>query len=89
MRALLKRMLDKDLICQRQQGQRYIYAPRQAHDDASASALSRLLKTFFDGSAAKAVNALLGSQRDALSTKELEEIEQAIKLAKQRDRDEQ
>lgn len=83
-RALLKRMLDKELISLRQEGQRYIYTPAQARDEASASALSRLIKTFFEGSAAKAVNALLGTQQASLTDKELEEIEKAIQKAKQR-----
>lgn len=87
-RALLKRMLDKEVISQRREGQRYIYTPVEARADASASALSRLLKTFFEGSAAKAVNALLGSQREPLSSDELAEIERAIEKAKQRQKHE-
>ncbi len=81
-RALLKRMLDKQLISIRREGQRYIYTPAENRDDASASALARLVKTFFEGSAAKAVNALLGSNQTSLTPKELDNIERAIQKAK-------
>ncbi len=82
-RALLARMLDKDLITHRQEAGKYIYAVKATKEEAQESALQRMLKTFFEGSAAKAVSALLGSQGHDLSAEELAVLEAQIKKAKQ------
>lgn len=80
-RALLARLLEKQLVVHRQDGARYIYAPAVAMSEAQDSALQRLVNTFFEGSVAKAVNALLGSKRDTLTAEELAEIQRAIAAA--------
>ena len=51
-RALLARMIEKELVTHRQEGAKYLYQPAQARAQAQSSALSRMLKTFFDGSIA-------------------------------------
>ena len=58
-RALLARLVEKDLVQFRQEGAKYIYSPKVAEAKAQQSALSRLLKTFFKGSPAQALNAWL------------------------------
>lgn len=82
-RALLKRMLDKQLITSRQDGQKLIYSPSESKDQAATSAISRVMKTFFNNSAANAVNALIGSQKSNISKKEIEEIERLIQKIKE------
>ncbi len=62
----------------REEGPRYIYFPRIAQEEARTSALQKLLKTFFGGSTAAAVNALLGMNKDKLSADEIVQLQQAI-----------
>lgn len=83
-RALLARMLEKNLVTHRQEGAKYVYAPVQTHAQAQSGALTRMLKTFFDGSVAKAANALLGEGADQLTNKELDQLEAAISRARAR-----
>lgn len=77
-RALLNRMVERGFVNHHQEGAKYIYTPSTEKGDASRSALGRLIKTFFEGSAAKAANALIGSQQDQLSESELDALEQMI-----------
>ncbi|TQV85631.1 BlaI/MecI/CopY family transcriptional regulator [Exilibacterium tricleocarpae] len=81
-RAMLAKLVDKGVVKHREEGPRYIYSPVLEQDDARASALRKLLKTFFDGSAVQAVNALLGMEKNQLSDAELAELERAIREAK-------
>ncbi|HTF95963.1 MAG TPA: BlaI/MecI/CopY family transcriptional regulator [Cellvibrio sp.] len=80
-RALLAKMVEKKVVDFREDGPRYIYFPVVAQDDARTSALQKLLKTFFGGSTAAAVNALLGMNREKLSADEIRELQQAIDAA--------
>ena len=58
----------------------------QAHDLARQSALEHLLTTFFDGSAADAVSALLEDRGDELPAEDLERLEALIRQAKREGR---
>lgn len=77
-RALLARLVEKEHVRFVQDGARYIYSPVIEESTVQASAVSRLLKVFFKGSRAKAVNALLDADGETLSKRELEEIERTI-----------
>lgn len=77
-RAMLARMVDKKLVQFHNEGGKYIYSPMGKEEDAQLSALQRLIKTFFRGSRVKAVNALLETDADKLSTREIEELERTI-----------
>src|SRR6188474_534846 len=57
------------------QGLRYIYMPTVPRHSARRSALKHLVETFFDGSNAKVVAALLGTDVGQLTPEELERIE--------------
>lgn len=81
-RALLARLLDKKVIGKRQEGSKYIYFPLEDKSDASQNALKRVVSTFFEGSAAKAVNALLGSNDNNLTEEEIKSIKKAINKLK-------
>lgn len=85
-RALLKKLVDKHHVTYREDGPRYVYLPVVPKDEASESALSRLLDTFFDGSAGAAVVNLLGRQGKELSAEELAEIEDQLKRLQERRR---
>ena len=81
-RATLAKLLEKGVVSYRQDGPRYVYAPALAHQSASQSALQRMLKTFFAGSRAKAVNALLGMPQEPLSDLEIDELQALIDNAR-------
>lgn len=86
-RALLAKLVEKQVIGFRAEGPRYIYFPLIARSEARASALQKLLKTFFDGSAVAAVNALLGMNKKGLSQTEILELEEVIARAKKIEND--
>ena len=67
-------------------GNRYIYSPTVRRELAGASALEHLLSTFFDGSAAEVVAALLESKRSDLTTAELDELSQLIEQTRKEGR---
>ena len=81
-RAMLRKLEDKGHIMHREEGAKYVYHPVIDHEQASRNAISRLVKTFYDGSAAQAVNALLGMSFNDISREELEKIESMIANAK-------
>ena len=80
-RALLAKLVEKKIVDFREEGPRYIYFPVVAQDEARISALQKMLKTFFGGSTAAAVNALLGMNKEKLSSEEIDKLQQAIDAA--------
>jgi predicted transcriptional regulator len=81
-RALLARMVDKGLAHHHQQGSKYIYSPVTEKGDAGRFALGSIIKTFFEGSASKAANALIGNHQEQLSDSELDALELMIQQAR-------
>lgn len=73
----------KGFLRHHRDGPRYVYAPLIPHERASSSALDHVLRTFFRGSPSKAILTLLDSRSDQLSTKELDEIAEWIRQAKE------
>src|SRR6185503_10492938 len=63
-------------------GLRYIYLPTVPRHSARRSALRHLVDTFFDGSSAKAVAALLGGEAARVSDDELERIAELVRNAR-------
>jgi predicted transcriptional regulator len=84
-RALLRILEEKGHARHRQEGNRYIYLPRASRQTASRSALKRVVSTFFQGSAAQAMAALLEGADTGLSDAELDQIRQLIERAKRQD----
>ena len=60
-RALLRILEEKGHATHETEGTRYVYVPSVPRERARNSALSRIVKTFFDGSAAQAAAALVDS----------------------------
>jgi predicted transcriptional regulator len=79
-RALLRILEAKGHARHEQDGTRYVYLPVVPRDRARRSAISRLVKTFFDGSAAEAAAALVDS--GSLSAEDLTRLSVAIDRAK-------
>ena len=82
-RALLARLVEKAAIAHREQGAKYLYYPLIKRETASRNAISRLVTTFFEGSAAQAANALLGMSMKDISEEELDQLEALIRKARE------
>ncbi|MDP2321911.1 MAG: BlaI/MecI/CopY family transcriptional regulator [Acidobacteriota bacterium] len=83
-RALLRILEDKGHARHEAQGTRYVYLPMVPRERARNSALSRIVKTFFDGSAAQAAAALVDS--GSLSDDELAKLSKLIERARKEGR---
>ncbi|MDQ3078494.1 MAG: BlaI/MecI/CopY family transcriptional regulator [Pseudomonadota bacterium] len=81
-RAMLKRLEDKGYVRRAESDRGFLFSPTMSDAAASKTALSSVVKTFFNGSAAGAATALLGMS-DALDTNELDELEAMIARARQ------
>jgi len=80
-RAMLKRLEDKGFV-QRDESERgFLYSPTLSDSVAKKSALSEIVRVFFNGSPASAASALLG-MADRLKDDELSELEQMIARAR-------
>ena len=77
-RSTLSGLERKGHLRHRFDGNRYIYSPTVKREAARLSALEHLLSTFFDGSAAEVVAALIEAKRSDLTPEELEELSQLI-----------
>jgi predicted transcriptional regulator len=85
-RALLRLLEQKGYLIHEQDGPRYIFLPTVSREKARQSALRQMLKTFFDGSAEKAVAALLDMSGPKLSDAELDRLAQMIDEARKEGR---
>lgn len=83
-RAMLSKLEDKAIIGHRAMGAKYLYFAMTERDEAGETALKRVLKTFFDNSAAKMVNALLGVKSKELTQEEIDQLSQMIEKTKKR-----
>lgn len=83
-RALLTILVEKDQLRYEQSGARYLYFPAQSLDTVRENAARRLIKTFFKGSTADAVNALIGSSETQLTDEDLDELSKLIEQAKKK-----
>jgi BlaI family transcriptional regulator, penicillinase repressor len=81
-RTLLRILEEKGHLKHREDGQRFVYAPTRTRAAESKSALKRLVKTFFEGSLADAVAALVDTADGKLPAGELKRIEDIINKAK-------
>jgi len=80
-RTLLAILERKGVLKHTERGQRYFYQPAVAREKVRPSALKRVVDTFFDGSLASAVAALVDDGAK-LSAEELERLETIIRKAK-------
>ena len=81
-RALLRILEEKGHVRHREDGPRYVYLPVVEAEAARRSALRHVLDTFFEGSAAGAMAALLGGDGGTLSAEELARMEALIAKAR-------
>ena len=80
-RAMLKRLEDKGFVTRSESDRGFLYAPAVSDNVAKKSALSEIVRVFFNGSPASAASALLGMS-DRLKDDELSQIEAMIAKAR-------
>lgn len=85
-RAQLRVLEEKGHLRHEEHGLRYVYLPKVPRHMVRQSALKHLIDTFFEGSAGKAVTALLGKEGFTISEEELERISGLIEKAKKEDK---
>ena len=85
-RATLRTLEQKGRVTHEEDGRAYIYRPTLRRDAARKSALTHVLKTFFDNSAEQAVAALLELKGPKLSGAELERVSRMVESAKKEGR---
>jgi len=85
-RTQLRVLEEKGHVRHESDGLRYVYVPTVARHAARKAALRHLVDTFFDGSAAGAVTALLGRDAGRLTSEELERIESLLKSARREEK---
>lgn len=81
-RTILRVLERKGHIRHVEEGMRYVYEPVVAREKAKQSAISKLVATFFDGSAKAAVTAFLDPGTSNLSNEDLIDLERAIRKAR-------
>ena len=80
-RAMLKRLEDKGYVTRSESDRGYIYSPAVSDSVAKKSALSEIVRVFFNGSPASAATALLGMSKQ-LEANELKDLEEMIAKAR-------
>ena len=80
-RAMLKRLEDKGFVHRTESERGFLYSPSVSETAAKKSALSEIVRVFFNGSPASAASALLGMS-GKLEEDELSELEQMIARAR-------
>ena len=80
-RTQLRVLEEKGHVRHEEVGLRYVYMPTVPRHAARRSALKNLVETFYDGSTAKVVAALLGGDAD-VSDDELERIAELVRKAR-------
>jgi len=83
-RALLRILEEKGHVRHEQDGPRYVYMPTVARENAKRSALRHMVQTFFEGSTAQAISALLDSSTSKLDNAELDRLSRMIAEARKR-----
>ena len=85
-RTQLRVLEEKGHVRHEEQGLRYVYLPTVPRHAARRAALRHLVDTFFEGSAAKIVTALLDSDASRLSDVELDRIAALVAAARKESR---
>lgn len=85
-RAMLRVLETKGHVKHVLEGKSYVYLPTLPRTRASRSALQNMVSTFFDGSAEKAVAALLDISRSELTDEQLGHLSRLIDQAREEGR---
>lgn len=78
-RALLALLKKKKMVRHRKAGRQYVYSPVVTRNRARRTILSRVMKNFFENSAANVISTLIDINAQKLSDDELRTLERLIK----------
>ena len=81
-RKLLEIMIERGLLGREYEGPRYVYFPVANPEEASRSALKKLVRTFFDNSPGSAMAALLDITATPLSDDDYRRLTALLKRAR-------
>ena len=81
-RTLLRLMEEKGHLQHSKRGRAFVYSPVIASGQAAQTALQGLVRTFFAGSAAQAISALLQLPGEELEESDIERIEAMVARAR-------
>ncbi len=82
-RAMLRILEDKGYLQHERDGARYVYRPTVSPEEARRSAMDYLVQAFFNGSAERAVAALLDLKSNEFTDDDLDRLADLIDQAKQ------
>ena len=82
-RSILRILGEKKLIEFKEDGPRYIYYPAAPTDQAQTDMLEHVVRTYFAGSTEQAVTALLRMSDAEMSDKELADLRDRVRRARQ------
>jgi predicted transcriptional regulator len=85
-RALMRVLTEKGHLTYSADGPRYVYRPTTPREEASTTALDRVLQTFFEGSPSQAMAALMDISATELTDEELDKLEALIQDARREGR---
>lgn len=83
-RKLLTILVEKGHLNYRNEGGKYLYRPVKARHKAGQSALTRVLKTFYENSLEQAVVAMLTNREISPSSDELQRLAELIEEARKK-----
>jgi predicted transcriptional regulator len=86
-RSALRLLREKEVIRHEHDGKKYVYIPVMPRDEARESALKHLVETFFSGSQAATVSAILEMGDTDLPDGELDRFEEIISRSREEDTD--
>ena len=86
-RKQLSLLVEKGIVCSRQEGRALIYRPATPRSSAAKSALRKIVDTFFSGSVSAAMTGLLNLDEEALSQDEAERLKEEIRKSAQPESD--
>lgn len=81
-RALLRILEEKGHVRHEEKDGRYIFVPKVSREAAKKSALRQMVDTFFSGSAAEAVAALLDHSASKLTDEDLDRLQTLVEKAR-------
>lgn len=85
-RTMVRALEAKGLLKHRQVGTKYVYSPAHSREEAKRSALKHLMQTFFAGSAANVVEAILHPSITKLTDDDIQRLEHLIQEARHKEK---
>lgn len=84
-RTMLARLEEKEHVEHARREGRNVYRPTLSSDSVRASALRRVMRTFFQGSPTRTVAAILDREGERISSEELDRLARLVAEARERE----